>query len=181
MPESFEVYADFINPAIRQTCDAFVQKFKALPETPETFGVIHGDFGLSNIFSEWDKVWVFDFDDCCYGFYMFDVACAIIGLVCSNDYPSSMSHVENRYGPDGIFAHFRKGYESVNTLPEEQREMLDDFCALRFVELISMMSGGALPKEVRDQFLLVLIDSLMHHDNMYAYLDELCASQAAQS
>lgn len=49
-----------------------------LPQTPETFGMIHGDMSPINSFLDWDDVWLFDFDDSCHHYFMYDNCCFLI-------------------------------------------------------------------------------------------------------
>lgn len=53
-------------------------KVAELPQTPETFGMIHGDMSPINTFLDWDDVWLFDFDDSCHHYFMYDNACFLI-------------------------------------------------------------------------------------------------------
>jgi amicoumacin kinase len=49
-----------------------------LPETPESFGLIHGDFERTNFLLDGDeRLHVFDFDDACYHWYLADAAHAL--------------------------------------------------------------------------------------------------------
>ena len=47
------------------------------PQSNENFGLIHGDFGETNYRFQNDKLTVFDFDDCCYHWFLYDVAVSI--------------------------------------------------------------------------------------------------------
>jgi Ser/Thr protein kinase RdoA (MazF antagonist) len=51
-----------------------------LPKTPDTFGLIHGDFELANLVWRHDKVGVLDFDDSAFLWYAADVAFAVRDL-----------------------------------------------------------------------------------------------------
>ncbi len=69
--------------------NAFVNDFKraslwlkSLPQTKSNFGLIHADFHLGNFFAdETGNLNVFDFDDCCYHWYMYDFAVVIVSRV----------------------------------------------------------------------------------------------------
>lgn len=82
----------------------------ALPQLPATFGMIHGDMSPINSFMDWDDVWFFDFDDCCYHYYMYDICCFLI--------QSQQAAVAcgAKFNP---VAAFIKGYERSNHLPPE--------------------------------------------------------------
>lgn len=82
----------------------------ALPQTPATFGMIHGDMSPINSFMDWDDVWFFDFDDSCYHYYMYDICCFLIqsqqaAIACGA-----------KFNP---VAAFIKGYERSNHMPPE--------------------------------------------------------------
>jgi amicoumacin kinase len=47
------------------------------PQSNETFGLIHGDFGETNYRFQKDKLKIFDFDDCCYHWFLYDIAVTI--------------------------------------------------------------------------------------------------------
>jgi Ser/Thr protein kinase RdoA (MazF antagonist) len=47
------------------------------PRSNDTYGLIHGDFGGSNLRSQDGRLYVFDFDDCCYCWFAYDLAILI--------------------------------------------------------------------------------------------------------
>ncbi|HVF48783.1 MAG TPA: phosphotransferase, partial [Pyrinomonadaceae bacterium] len=47
------------------------------PRDAETFGLIHGDFGQTNYRVAGDVLTAFDFDDCCYHWFAYDLAVII--------------------------------------------------------------------------------------------------------
>lgn len=81
-----------------------------LPQTSETFGMIHGDMTPLNTFLDWDDVWLFDFDDCCYHYFIYDI-CAFL-------YQARRFATEAGAGFDPVEV-MRRGYERHNHLPEE--------------------------------------------------------------
>ena len=56
---------------------------RALPVDPDSYGMIHGDFHAANFFVEPDTatITVFDFDDCCRGWYIMDIAMALFDML----------------------------------------------------------------------------------------------------
>jgi Ser/Thr protein kinase RdoA (MazF antagonist) len=50
---------------------------KDRPTTSENYGMIHGDFAGSNVVRSAGQAIAFDFDDCCYHWFSFDVAVAM--------------------------------------------------------------------------------------------------------
>ena len=51
--------------------------FGELPQTSETYGLIHGDFGETNYRFQNGRLDIFDFDDCCYHWFAYDLAVSI--------------------------------------------------------------------------------------------------------
>lgn len=47
------------------------------PKDEQSFGLIHGDFGATNLRCKADRLTVFDFDDCCYHWFAYDLAVVI--------------------------------------------------------------------------------------------------------
>jgi Ser/Thr protein kinase RdoA (MazF antagonist) len=68
---------DFETPIKRRAGETFAF-LDSLAETPQSFGLIHGDFVPANLRVREQRVTAFDFDDCCYHFYLFDFAVALL-------------------------------------------------------------------------------------------------------
>lgn len=56
---------------------ALMERLRDLPTSSQTYGLIHGDFGDTNYRHHHDRLNVFDFDDCCYHWFVYDLAIAI--------------------------------------------------------------------------------------------------------
>lgn len=57
--------------------DALKERLLNHPKSDETFGLIHGDFGETNYRCKNGQLNVFDFDDCCYHWFVYDLAVSI--------------------------------------------------------------------------------------------------------
>lgn len=53
------------------------EQLQRFPKSSETFGLIHGDFGETNYRYRNKRLNVFDFDDCCYHCFAYDLAVSI--------------------------------------------------------------------------------------------------------
>lgn len=62
------------------------------------FGLIHADFVRENVLINRTTVQVIDFDDCCFGYRLFDVATALIKNRREPDYPDLESALLQGYG-----------------------------------------------------------------------------------
>jgi len=50
---------------------------RGYPRNEQSFGLIHGDFGATNYRYKDGCLMVFDFDDCCYHWFAYDLAITI--------------------------------------------------------------------------------------------------------
>lgn len=68
---------------IKAERDKVVNHLKSLPREENSFGLIHGDLHLGNFFIDVNsnRITIFDFDDCVYGWFMMDIATLVF------DYP----------------------------------------------------------------------------------------------
>ena len=133
----FSYLNDYVSSEILSKLRTRIEKIKSYPEVPETFGMIHGDFQVNNILMEWDTAKAFNFDNCCYGYYISDIATALFSFIVDPEIP-----LENNRS-DLFFSYlepFRKGYETEFTLPDTEWDKLDDFVCLRLFECACMLS-----------------------------------------
>ena len=65
-------------PGIGQKYDQLLAELHTLPQDADSYGLIHFDFNDGNFTVDYDNgdITVFDFDDSCYFWFMFDLACA---------------------------------------------------------------------------------------------------------
>ncbi len=57
--------------------DALKERLRDYPKSSQTYGLIHGDFGETNCRYHDARLNVFDFDDCCYHWFAYDLAVTI--------------------------------------------------------------------------------------------------------
>lgn len=92
----------------------------SLGDGPEMVGLIHADLHLDNALFAHDDIRLIDFDDCGFGYWLYDIAVALWEL---------------RHRPD--YQSFRialiEGYTRYRALPTDQLVHLDDFIATREV------------------------------------------------
>jgi Ser/Thr protein kinase RdoA (MazF antagonist) len=90
------------------------------PRSHDSFGLIHGDFGATNLRCRSHQLTVFDFDDCCYHWYIYDLAIAI--------YPHGW-----REGAEGLLDALLEGYSEEIRLETDLRADIIYFCRLRLL------------------------------------------------
>lgn len=96
---------------------------RAVGQGPETFGLIHGDLHQGNYLFHEGQVRAIDFDDCGYGYYLYDMAV-------------TLSEVNWRKNTPALRKSFLTGYRSVRKLSPEHEQFLDTFIALRDLQLL---------------------------------------------
>lgn len=70
-------------PMIQPMRERVRQAVQALPRYPGAYGLIHGDLHCANFFVDIanNNITLFDFDDCCYGWYAMDIAMSVFDLL----------------------------------------------------------------------------------------------------
>lgn len=137
----FAPYDKFYSPQVRADAEAVLRKIQSIPRTPLCYGMIHGDYHSGNMFCDWGDLWAFDFDDCCYGYFMFDIVCIAHIGVNSMAYASKYPDITARdrlLGQEGILTQIRAGYSTQWNLPDEQWELFDDFFRLRVAQIMNI-------------------------------------------
>ncbi len=92
--------------------EALVQEIKTLPESRESFGLIHSDLHLGNFFYHEGEIHAFDFDDCSYHYYMSDIAIPIYYPVMWKVGYETLE-VRSKFGQELLY-HFLEGYQKEN-------------------------------------------------------------------
>lgn len=62
---------------VRREYEKLKEQLQDYRKSNKTFGLIHGDFGETNYRYQSDRLNVFDFDDCCYHWFIYDIAVTI--------------------------------------------------------------------------------------------------------
>ena len=101
-----------------------------LGEGADNFGLIHADLHLDNALFWRDEVRVIDFDDCGFGYWLYDIAVALWELRYRNDYEDFRSALI-------------EGYTQHRPLPPGGLAHLDDFIATREVAIGLWFTGTA--------------------------------------
>ena len=90
------------------------EKLNKLPKTKEDYGLIHGDFTPINFLVDGKDIFVYDFDDCEYNWYIMDVAKALFYAMWRS--PQRRLVKDNLGFSKFFLEHFMAGYSSENTL-----------------------------------------------------------------
>jgi Ser/Thr protein kinase RdoA (MazF antagonist) len=96
---------------------------RAVGQGPETFGLIHGDLHQWNYLFHRGQVRAIDFDDCGYGYHLYDMAVTLFNINWRED---------TTILREGFLA----GYRRVRPLSFEHEQYLDTFMDLRDLQMI---------------------------------------------
>ena len=112
---------------------ALVEYLRALPKDIDSYGLIHQDAHTGNLFvDEAGNITLFDFDDCVYGWFIYDVAMALF-YAAPFDPPEAASFARE------FMPHFLQGYRRENKLDDAWLQELPHFLKLREVELYAII------------------------------------------
>jgi hypothetical protein len=114
------------------TLERFRVAFDRLGTGPDVFGLVHADLHQFNVLLHRGQVRAIDFDDCCFGHYLYDLAVALVGAGPWRTTP-------------GMRAAFLAGYRRERRLPAALEGMLGTFMALRRLLLLRWALGDADP------------------------------------
>jgi Ser/Thr protein kinase RdoA (MazF antagonist) len=123
-------------PVIHKKYDQLIAELHALPKDVDSYGLIHNDFNDGNFTVDYDNgdITVFDFDDSCYFWFMYDLACAWEGGIGRTMFRPLAERQDfmKRY-----MEHVLTGYTRENTLSEAWLARLPLF--LRLIQMQELM------------------------------------------
>jgi Ser/Thr protein kinase RdoA (MazF antagonist) len=99
---------------------------------PDRFGLIHADVRLANLLADGDDIQVIDFDDCGFGWFMFDLATAV-------------SFIEHDPRVPELCDAWVSGYRRVLPLPEADVTEIPTFVLLRRLQLVAWVGCTGSP------------------------------------
>lgn len=118
---------------VRKKFNELICQLESLEISPNTYGLIHGDFGDGNYNIDYDngQITLFDFDDSGYCWYMYELADA---WRASTGWAMSEEDINRRrIKMEEIYSNILDGYRSVRMLNDCQLKLLPLF--LKFVEM----------------------------------------------
>lgn len=99
-----------------------------LGKGPDAYGLIHADLYPENVLFKDGKAYPIDFEDCGYGYWMWDIAVALCQWAWGDEWTLMRDA-------------FQEGYAQVRTLPEAQWSQLDLFVATQFATMVLWSSA----------------------------------------
>ncbi len=111
-----------------RTVDLVSRRLERFGTAPERFDLIHGDLRLANLLIDGAATKVIDFDDCGFGWLMYDCA-------------TTVSFFEHRPEVPELVAAWLRGYRKVIDLPRADEEEIPTFVMLRRLLLVAWIGS----------------------------------------
>jgi Ser/Thr protein kinase RdoA (MazF antagonist) len=109
---------------------------------PDRFGLIHADLRLANLLLDGDDIYVIDFDDCGFGWYLYDLG-------------SAVSFIEHYPQIPEMVSSWADGYRRVAPLSAADEHELPTFIMFRRLLLVAWIgshSGTELAKSMGEEY-----------------------------
>ncbi len=112
---------------------------ESIGKGPAGYGMIHSDLYPENVLFKAGRALPIDFEDCGYGYWMWDISIALCEWAWGKDWERMRDA-------------FWEGYTHIRTLPESQWAQLDLFVAIQFATMVLWSSALFLndPKRVAE-------------------------------
>ena len=118
-------------PIILERYRAVLSHLDRLPRSADSYGLIHQDAHSGNFFVTDDgQITLFDFDDCVYGWYVYDIAMVIFYMVTNHPDPEGLIQA--------FWPRFWAGYCAENTLDPGWLSEIPHFLKLREIDLYAL-------------------------------------------
>ena len=124
-------------PELKKKFDEFIDQMNKQPKDFRNYGLIHGDYLFSNYFFENNTITVFDFDECEYSWFIYDIAVCMYYYLLGHD-PLEL-HSKTKEA-ENIFFNLLSGYSKENTIDIYWFKNMDLFFKMREYVLLSTMS-----------------------------------------
>ena len=139
---------------IGRAMDKVLARLARIERDKERFGLIHADFRLANILIENERTKVIDFDDCGFGYYLYDLA-------------SALTFIEQRADVPELIETWLAGYRRVAKIPPDVEAEIPSFVMLRRIMLLGYIGNRRHLEYVQELGMGYTTDSL---DLAEAYL-----------
>lgn len=130
--------------------DQHFQSMRALPTDPDLYGLIHSDAHPGNFFLHDSRLTFFDFDDCCYQWFVFDVATVLFGAVLRPWVGDSVKERETE--AKNFLSAFLVGYSKACNVPTFMLEQMQLFLKLRELSLYAVIHSHLDVNNLEEDF-----------------------------
>lgn len=136
----------------------------AFGKSDARYGMIHGDLIRDNILEDDGRLQAIDFDDCGFGWYMFELATILLSIFDEDDYPLLRDQLV-------------RGYRSIRPLPDADLDRLPLFLFLRASTYLGWLQTRSETQNARERG-AALIDRCCRVASDYLKLESLSQRDA---
>jgi Ser/Thr protein kinase RdoA (MazF antagonist) len=115
-------------PLVRQKCREMLDYMRALPTGEDGYGLVHADPEPWNFFLHDDQLTFIDFDECCYHWFVFDLAVSLMYAVIAAEGARGDDFAQRAW--DCLY----EGYQQENSLSRFWIQQMPAFLRLRVME-----------------------------------------------
>jgi Ser/Thr protein kinase RdoA (MazF antagonist) len=152
---------------VRERAAAVLSYIRSLPKDDDSYGLIHQDVHGGNFFVDDNgDIMLFDFDDCVYGWYVYDIAMVVFYMVTNHPDPVGLA--------TAFWPHFWRGYQQENDLDPAWLAEMPAFFKLREVDLYGIIHRSFDVENVTDEWAAQFMDGRrqrIEQDNPYIDID----------
>lgn len=127
---------------VREALDAVEERLlaalAAYGTSPDRFGLIHADMRLANLLVDGEHLHLLDFDDCGFGWFIYDLAAAL-------------SFIETDPAVPALQTAWLEGYRAVRNLSDEDMAMIPAMVLLRRMVLLAWIGSHGETDLARSQ------------------------------
>lgn len=110
------------------TCHVIKERLERYGKTETNYGLIHSDLRAANLLKHEEQIQVLDFDDCGFGWHLYDLA-------------ASLSFIEDdRQVPEWIGS-WLEGYEKILPLTKKDKDEIPTFLVARRIQLLAWLTS----------------------------------------
>jgi len=120
-----------------RAADLIARRLRRFGTGPDRFGLIHADMRLANLLVSGPDIQVIDFDDCGFGWFLFDIG-------------ASLSFIEHDPRVPALCDAWLRGYRSVLPLPAEDAAEIPTFVLLRRLQLVAWVGSHRFADAARE-------------------------------
>ncbi len=120
-----------------RAADVMRERLHSFGTGQDRFGLIHADMRLANLLVHGPDIQVIDFDDCGFGWFMFDIG-------------SAVSFIEHEPQVPALCDAWLRGYRRVLSLPEQDADEIPTFVLLRRLQLVAWVGSHKFADSARE-------------------------------
>ncbi|MDQ1145893.1 Ser/Thr protein kinase RdoA (MazF antagonist) [Bacillus sp. SORGH_AS 510] len=130
-PDLLDLLPKIESNLIKERYTELLDKLRDFQQDSHLFGLIHNDFHQGNFFVKDRRITIFDFDDCAYHWYAYDLAVSFYHAY----WQASSFTPEQTDFSKNFWHHFLKGYYEEHTIDIEMLEQIPTFLKIREIFL----------------------------------------------